>query len=339
MTTTVIDGNLAGGGAQPRRIPRIPLIDQARGVALIAMAIYHFTWDLGFFGYIEPETATTGGWRIFARLIAGSFLFLAGFSLVLGHVQGFRLRPFLVRFGKIASAAALISIATYFAFPDTFIFFGILHAIAAVSLVGLAFLRLPVIVTLLAAAAAVAAPFYLHAPLFDHPALWWVGLSVNVPRSNDYVPLLPWLAPALLGIAISKLFVASALPERLAGFGGTTKVWWKSLLEKAGRHSLAIYLVHQPLLISLVYVASLVVPAPAADPVAGYTKSCIRACENERDAGFCQSFCGCTLTGLTEQNLFADLMRGAIDPAKDERITAISSQCTADAEVDNDLKE
>ncbi len=173
MTTTVIDGNAAeGADARTRRLPRIPLIDQARGVALIAMAIYHFTWDLGFFGYIEPETATTGGWRIFARLIAGSFLFLVGFSLVLGHQQGFRPRPFLIRLGKIGLAAAAITVATWFAFPQTFIFFGILHAIAAASLIGLVFVRLPVVVTLLAAAAAVAAPLYLRAPLFDHPALW-----------------------------------------------------------------------------------------------------------------------------------------------------------------------
>src|SRR5690606_24526482 len=105
MTTTVIDGNAQGGDGAMRRMPRIPLIDQARGVALIAMAIYHFTWDLGFFGYTDPQMATTGGWRIFARVIAGSFLFLVGFSLVLGHQQGFRLRPFLMRFGKIALAA------------------------------------------------------------------------------------------------------------------------------------------------------------------------------------------------------------------------------------------
>ena len=60
MTTTVIDGNVAGEGAAPRRLPRIPLIDQLRALALVAMAVYHFTWDLGFFGYIEPDTATTG---------------------------------------------------------------------------------------------------------------------------------------------------------------------------------------------------------------------------------------------------------------------------------------
>jgi len=341
MMTTVIDGNAASGdgAAEARRLPRIPLIDQARGVALIAMAIYHFTWDLGFFGYIEPETAATGGWRIFARVIAGSFLFLVGFSLVLGHQQGFRPRPFFIRLGKIALAAAAITVATWFAFPQTFIFFGILHAIAAASLIGLLFVRLPVVVTLLAAAAAVAAPLYLRAPFFDHPALWWVGLSVDVPRSNDYVPLLPWIAPVLLGIALARLFVASPLPERLAGYGNATKGRWKTLLEKAGRHSLAIYLIHQPVLIALVYGFSLVVPAPAPDPVAGYTKSCMRACEGERDAGFCRSFCGCTLDGLMEQDLFADLNSGAIDITTDERIATLSSQCTADAETRPDPKE
>lgn len=339
MTTTVIDGDAQETGTAIRPLPRIPLIDQARGVALIAMAIYHFTWDLGYFGYIDAETATTGGWRIFARLIAGSFLFLVGFSLVLGHANGFRPKPYFIRLGKIALAAAAISVATWFAFPDTFIFFGILHAIVASSLIGLLFVRLPVVVTLLAAAAAVAAPLYLRAPLFDHPALWWVGLSVDIPRSNDYVPLLPWIAPVLLGIALARLFVASALPARLAGFGDTTKRWWKTLLEQAGRHSLAIYLVHQPVLIALVYGAFLVSPPVAANPMEAYTKSCAKTCESDRSAGFCQSFCSCTLDSLVNENMFADLNRGAIDVTTDERITRMSSQCTAAAEATPDLKE
>lgn len=340
MTTTVIDSNVADeDGAGARRLPRIALVDQARGVALIAMAIYHFTWDLSYFGYIAPETATTGGWRIFARLIAGSFLFLVGFSLVLGHRQGFRAQSFLLRLGKIGLAAAAITLATWFAFPQTFIFFGILHAIAAASLIGLVFVRLPVALTLLAAAGAAAAPLYLRMPLFDHPALWWVGLSVDVPRSNDYVPLLPWIAPVLLGIASARLFTESGLPWRLAGDGHATKHRWTTLLETAGRHSLAIYLIHQPVLIALVYGFSLLAPPPAADPAVSYTNSCLRGCEGERSAGFCQSFCGCTLERLTEQNLFDDLNRGAIDVTTDGRIAAISSQCTAAAETKSETEE
>ncbi len=333
MTSTVIDGYLENADAPARRPPRIPLVDALRGLALIAMAVYHFTWDLGYFGYIDPATATTGGWKLFARMIAGSFLFLAGFSLVLGHARGLRPKPFLIRLGKIVAAAALITAGTWFAFPDTFIFFGILHAIAAASVIGLIFLRVPAVVTFLAAAAAVAASFYLRAPLFDHPALWWVGLSEQIPRSNDYVPLLPWLAPFLAGIGVCRLFLARGLAERAAAIGAGARTRWITLLEAAGRHSLAIYLVHQPLLIGLLYVVSLVAPAPAADPVTVYRQSCTQACEAERGAEFCRGFCDCTQQRLVEQKLFDDLMRGAIDVTRNTSIAAISSQCTADTET------
>ena len=107
--------------AYPRRIAAI---DAARGVALVAMAIYHFTWDLEFFGYAPPGTAAEGGWRIFARMIAGSFLFLVGFSLVLAHGKSIRWRSFAIRLAQVGVAALAITIATRFATPDRYIFFG-----------------------------------------------------------------------------------------------------------------------------------------------------------------------------------------------------------------------
>ena len=316
------DDDASRGTAKARR-PRITGIDRLRGLALIAMAVYHFTWDLEFFGYIEPGTAGTGGWKVFARLIAGSFLFLAGYSLVLGHGAALRPRAFLVRLAKIVAAAAAITAATYLAFPDTFIFFGILHSIAAASIVGLLFLRAPTVLVLATAAAAFLAPLYLRASLFDHPALWWVGLSQAIPRSNDYVPLLPWLGPFLLGMAACRLWRPQAAPE------AETNRRWKSRLAAAGRHSLAIYLAHQPLLIGIVYAASLVIPPERADPLAGYRKSCVAACTAERDAAFCEQFCGCTLDRLMEDDLFEALNSGRIDVASDARIAAISMQCTA----------
>ncbi len=63
--------------AAPGR-PRLPALDALRGLALIAMASYHFSWDLEFFGYLEPGTSTQGFLRIYARGIASTFLFLAG---------------------------------------------------------------------------------------------------------------------------------------------------------------------------------------------------------------------------------------------------------------------
>ncbi|WP_273795314.1 heparan-alpha-glucosaminide N-acetyltransferase domain-containing protein, partial [Brucella intermedia] len=49
---------------------RLGRIDIARGIALITMAVYHFGWDLEFFGYMAPGTTAHGGWKLFARCIA-----------------------------------------------------------------------------------------------------------------------------------------------------------------------------------------------------------------------------------------------------------------------------
>ena len=175
---------------QPTR--RIDAIDIARGAALVAMAIYHFTWDLEFFGYLDPGMTAVGGWKLFARCIASSFLFLVGVSLFLAHGRFIRWPGFLRRFAMVAGAALAISIVTYIAVPGGFIFFGILHQIALASLLGLAFLRLPALLTLLIAAAVIAAPHYLRSEFFNPPWWWWTGLSASFPRSNDYVPVFPW---------------------------------------------------------------------------------------------------------------------------------------------------
>lgn len=319
-------------GTVPPALPRgrLWVIDALRGVALIAMASYHFSWDLGFFGYLDPQMVGTGAFKMYARMIAGTFLFLAGVSLVLGHYPVIRVRPFAIRFAKIAGAALVITIATWFAFPDAFIFFGILHAIAAASLIGLLFLRLPPLLTLIVAAAVFAAPFYLRSAVFDAPALMWVGLPEKLPRSNDYVPLLPWLAPFLVGIAVARLALRFGWFDKMRSDGSAR---WKSILSTAGRHSLAIYLLHQPLLFALVYVYSLGFPAAKPDPVESFRASCVATCTKTETAEMCTKFCGCTLDKLMEENLFEPLNTGKIDVNTDERIQSIASQCTMDAQA------
>ncbi|WEX87330.1 DUF1624 domain-containing protein [Sinorhizobium garamanticum] len=326
--TTITETRRASPDIEKRR--RIALLDALRGLALVAMAIYHFVWDLEFFGYVAVGTAGTGGWRLFARLIASSFLFLAGYSLVLGQRPNFRPRAFACRFVKIAGAALLISVATWFVFPDSFVFFGILHSIAAASLVGLLFLPLPAIVSFVAAAAAFAAPLYLRSAIFDTPLLWWVGLSQTLPRSNDYVPLLPWLAPFLVGLGTAKL-LHPLLVSRGASTESRSKLWIKPLAF-GGRHSLAIYLVHQPLLIGLVYLFAQIAPAAAPDPEQAYRANCVAACNRADPAAPCEAFCGCTLDRLKEQSLFEDLNMGKIDVNTDERIARTARQCTIDVQ-------
>ncbi len=154
--------------ATPRR--RIELLDLARGIALIAMASYHFTWDLEFFGYAPPGMTGFGGWKLYARCIASSFLFLVGVSLVIAHYNGIRWPGFWKRLAMVAGAAAAISAATYIFVPESFIFFGILHEIALASVLGLAFLRLPPLLTLAIAAAVSPCPnsSALHSSTIRH---------------------------------------------------------------------------------------------------------------------------------------------------------------------------
>src|SRR6478736_3096248 len=104
--------------------PRFALVDLARGVALLAMFVYHFAYDLSFFGLIETDIVAEPGWRLFARCIAGSFLTIVGFSLVLATQKGLNRRAYLKRLAMVAGAAALVTLGTWFAMPGNFIFFG-----------------------------------------------------------------------------------------------------------------------------------------------------------------------------------------------------------------------
>lgn len=306
-------------------------MDALRGGALIAMATYHLTWDLEFFHYLDAGTASSLPLKIYARSIASTFLFLAGFSLYLAHGRGIRWRSFWTRFAKIAAAALAVTVATFFGMRDQFIYFGILHNIAAASLVGLLFLRAPPMVNLLVATAAIVAPLYLRDAVFNAPALYWVGLSESVRRSNDYVPLLPWLGPFLIGIGAAQLLLKFRLVGILSG-GRAKNIHAFSGLSTVGRHSLAFYLLHQPILIAIVWCIAQVFPAASPDPALSYMQSCKAACAAQQSESFCSSFCGCTLTELKSQNLFDVLERGELDVNNDARVLGLSRQCTRTAQ-------
>lgn len=314
----------------PAKIPRLDLLDIARGVALLAMASYHLTWDLEFFGYVEPGTTAQGWWKLYARAIASSFLIMVGVSLVLAHARGIRWRSVWPRFLMVAAAAAAISAVTYLAMPGAFIFFGILHQIALGSLLGLAFLRLPALLNLALAAAFVAAPHYLRAEIFDHPLLWWLGLAPVNPHSNDYVPVFPWFGAILAGIGLAQLALRSGLVLRLAGIAAGA---WAAPLRFAGRHSLAVYLIHQPLLIACVWLVSQIWPAPAVSQQQSFDLACQANCVAKRDATFCTAYCGCMLGRIEGAGLLDKMFAGGGGTELDSRVADFALLCTGEAEA------
>ncbi|MFC5583678.1 DUF1624 domain-containing protein [Nitratireductor kimnyeongensis] len=314
--------------------PRIEIIDVARGGALVAMAVYHFGWDLEFFGYMDAGTTVTGGWRLFARAIATSFLFLVGVSLFLAHEKRIRWAGFLKRLAMITVAAGVISAATWFALPQGFIFFGILHHIAVASLLGLAFLRFPAWLLLVVAAGLVVAPHVFSAPLFDAPALWWVGLSTFRPPSNDYVPLLPWFGAVIAGIGSARIARDTGFLHSIALLKPSH---WQAPFALAGRHSLAFYLLHQPVLIACVWVLAQLWPPTAVPADIRFTQACMSQCAETRGAEFCATYCTCFTDTLEAEDRLDLVMSGQPGEEMQSRLSQIATECTMRAETGSDL--
>lgn len=288
-------------GTAPRRRPEI---DALRGLALVAMALFHLTWDLAHFGWIRATITQSPAFHRLGDAIAASFLLLVGVSLVLARQAGalplLRARKFWRRWLILAAACAAISAASFALFPQSPIFFGILHCIALASLLAAPLVEAPAALTLTLGLGALAAPHILAAPVFNQPALWWTGLSPVEPASNDFRPLLPWLGVALLGVALGKWRVAASAPSRFRHVAAP------KMLSFLGRHSLAIYLVHQPALFGLFSALAMV----AVGPETGrrFIEQCNAQCATEAsDPDLCQRTCLCLVHSAQHQGLWAPL--------------------------------
>jgi uncharacterized membrane protein len=227
-------------------------LDIARSAALLGMVCFHIVFDLQMFGYLPFGTTLHPVFYWHARLVAGSFLFLAGVSLWLAHGQGIRWPAFWRRWIKLVAAAALVTVATYVALPEYFVYFGILHCIAASSLIGLFALRLPAAAVAVLGAVIIVASYILPDPAFNAPLLRFIGLATEPAMTVDFEPLFPWVGPFLLGLASAKWASARGLLHRLT-LPDTPAL---RRLALPGQHSLMVYVVHQPILIALIWVAS-----------------------------------------------------------------------------------
>ncbi len=301
---------------------RLDLVDLARGLALLAMFVFHFAYDLSYFGLIETDVPLDPYWRAFARGIAGSFLTIVGFSLVLATRKGLNRRAYLRRLAMVAGAAALVTAATYVAIPDSYIFFGILHHIALASVLGLAFLRLPAPALLACAAIVFALPFLVAHPWLDDSRLAWLGFSRLPLRTADFVPVFPWFACVLAGMALGRF----VLRQDHAWLRWRARPAVARLLALAGRHSLLVYLVHQPIFIGGLLLYTAIVPPPAQE--ASFLLSCRRSC---MDAGneppLCTRVCGCTIDALKREQLWSKIAAGSAGDMESERAGQLAQAC------------
>lgn len=306
--------------------PRLVALDLARGIAILAMIVFHFAYDLSQLGLIEADIAEIPAWIWFSRAIAASFLGLAGVSLVLAHARGFDRAAFLKRLARVAGAAALVTLGSWWAFPERFVYFGILHMIALGSVLALPFLRLPPHVTLLAALAALALPFLMRLEPLSAGWVAWLGLGTSAPATMDFVPVFPWFAPILLGIALARLVPGGRLATLSPGAAPAR------LLALAGRHSLVIYLIHQPLLYgALMLVAMALAPRIEAD-AEPFVKACQEQCQaSGGERAKCMALCICAVDALKSEGLWSAAIANRLDDAGKARAEALSRRCAETA--------
>lgn len=234
---------------------RIDILDGIRGFAIIAMVVYHGLYDLQvlFNINIGPLTMLS----ILEPPFAGAFILLAGVSSLFSHNNWMRAL-------KVLLLAAAVTVATYLITPQEAIWFGILHfmgvAILLYALIRPVADKIPkipafilwsflfIITYTLPTTFCIGIPgligVYLPASMRTVPGLFWLGLPDVNFSSGDYFPLMPWFFLFMAGTVLGVPIRDKKLPERFY----TLRV---PFFAAAGRNTLLIYALHQPVLYGL----------------------------------------------------------------------------------------
>ncbi len=233
--------------------PRLVSIDALRGVAMLWMTVFHFCFDLDYFGWWEQDFLHDPRWTLQRTAIVSLFVFCAGLSQAVAQQQSLGWSRFWKRWWQVVACAALVTLGSWLMFPRSFIYFGILHGMALMLLVarltaGWGFwlwpLGLAAVLAPMAAQALLMGGLSQWAPLLDSRTFNWLGLVTRKPFTEDYVPLLPWLGVMWWGLASGNWLL------RCRRHWLTFPVpRYAMSLVVMGRWSLSYYMLHQPAMI------------------------------------------------------------------------------------------
>lgn len=243
---------------------RIGAFDIARGASVVSMVLFHLCYDLRFISGVDLpwfEPPLQDVWRC---SISWTFLFVAGCMCPLS-------RSNLRRAAQYGAVALAIWVVTTVVAVDVPISFGIIYCMAACTLVAWALSGVGLLSRGAAAAAALFAAFVLMLNLrdgyvgvaglrlelprglYESGLLSWLGMPGDGFASGDYYPLLPYLLLYLSGAAMGTAWARRGYPA-----------WAREArlepLGMIGRHALAVYVAHQPVLLGVSWLVSRLVP-------------------------------------------------------------------------------
>lgn len=275
MSTVTGPGPAATGAAatvakSDRRL-RFWEVDALRGVAVLMMVVYHLMWDLWYFQALTDAEFWNPFWKYWQRATASTFLILVGVSLTLVYRRqpAPRYRPFLQRGFFIFSLGLLVTLVMSFTGIGV-VDFGILHLIgfsilAAYPLLRYTWLNLGLWLVFFIIGGVVQEVSRGESAWALHPFLtqnmvfswgrgrWLAPLGIAPPgyAAVDFFPLFPWFGVVLLGVCLGNWFyTAKGRRFALPAWGNLSPLL---ALQVLGRNSLPLYLLHQPLLIAVLY--------------------------------------------------------------------------------------
>jgi len=239
-------------------------IDFMRGLAIIMMILFHLLYDLNYFGKYNLNLHS-GFWLYFARATATIFILLVGISLTLSFSRAKKMQmareklylKYLKRGLKVFSWGLAITLMTWVFLREGFVVFGVLHLIGFSIILAYPFLKFH-FWNLLMGIVFIAFGIYLKNFTFSFPWLMWLGLMPDHFYAVDYFPIFPWFGVILIGVFVGNL----AYPDYTRKFNlcelSNSNFSFIRLFCFLGLHSLLIYLIHQPILIALLYLLGIV---------------------------------------------------------------------------------
>ena len=226
-------------------------IDALRGTAIVMMVVFHFFFDLNYFGILK-NGMYEGSWLAWQRITISLFLILVGVSITLSYgKEGREKKEFLLKNFKrglfVFAAGMLVTAGTYVYPKEGFIIFGILQFIGIAIIIAPLFLGFRYL-NIIFAAAAIAAGSLVRSVHSGSLLLLPLGITPAHFYTLDYVPLFPYFGLVLIGLFLGK----TLYPDGKRGFEMPKNFNFGNGLEFLGRNSLLIYLMHQPILIGLI---------------------------------------------------------------------------------------
>ena len=229
-------------------------IDTVRGLAIVTMVIYHIFLDLWFFGLRTRPPYL----QVLEVNVAVIFIIISGISLQVSYMNSEKIENFFkgtsLRSGVVLICAIFITLVTFVLIPERYVRFGILHLIGLSMFLGMFFARFKYY-NLIFAFLIIIVGNYTYTHFYDSNIFAWLGFRVREFDSIDYFPLLPWFGYFLLGLFLGSIFYLKR--RRRFNIIDLSDNFIIKMINVAGRNSLFIYLIHQPVIVFVFWLMGL----------------------------------------------------------------------------------